>query len=674
MLLNSLFLPTNAGNASSGLSDSSKMGAAGYLFADIMKVSIDAAPDTSLTNSADSSLGDSALSTIDFSQLLTLIQSLIGGQQNELIKDSESMLENSIIGGETTISLEELNSILQTLVMQNNMTIVDPATNLIVEGELPSLNEIQNILNNNKAIMLTVQTGDATVNIDLKKIDTSHPSGTVIPEIQSNIVNDEKYSALINIMKDEGNTDAVSPIIEVKQELSNDNLIVQKETATPKVSFIIHEPQIIDESKVHNSLIVNQMKSLSNEDLQLLKSINADNTKLNQSEISKLSKSLISEGKTILSEKVISEGKTILSEEILSESKTTSNEIKTAISEVKVIENETPVTEKAILGSNYNEKLELNSETEVELKPVIKNANTILSSDSIKENVNVSSEGEVNVDEVTNNLSKENFNKQKIVNGETVNTEIENNPVVLEDVKVTIPKETPKQNNINTDPVIKMTTEKVETDNKTESKENLSAQMESEKQSIKTENESKQFNFDERSVSREQNFKSNFSFQEDNKKFSEILNEKTQEAFFAKSDPSRVLRISQIVKELTNVLQTQDRNSITLKLEPEHLGEVKIHLDVKENSVKASIQVENEMVKKVVENNLKELQSSMSRNGIQLESLNISLQNAEQKNAKHSSNKKKHSGVEDETDFIEVVDENNFAHKNLGYNTVEYLA
>jgi len=87
--------------------------------------------------------------------------------------------------------------------------------------------------------------------------------------------------------------------------------------------------------------------------------------------------------------------------------------------------------------------------------------------------------------------------------------------------------------------------------------------------------------------------------------------------------------------------------------------------------VSGHIEVENEAAKKLVESNLSQLYNSLSGSGVQLNSLNISLSNNEQKaNNKQQHNKRKLASLSEE----EITEEKPAGNsKILGYNTYEYL-
>ena len=96
-------------------------------------------------------------------------------------------------------------------------------------------------------------------------------------------------------------------------------------------------------------------------------------------------------------------------------------------------------------------------------------------------------------------------------------------------------------------------------------------------------------------------------------------------------------------------------------------------LDVSEQVVKANIKVETEAIKYLVENNVQDLQNHLSRQGIQLGSVNISLNDNNPKDAKNFASKKRNQTEVKNQKEINSEEEKKEA-RMLGYNTVEYLA
>jgi hypothetical protein len=151
-----------------------------------------------------------------------------------------------------------------------------------------------------------------------------------------------------------------------------------------------------------------------------------------------------------------------------------------------------------------------------------------------------------------------------------------------------------------------------------------------------------------------------------------IKNGKVFDETFVKAGNERNVKLTEVIKEVSRYLEKQDKSSLTLNIEPENMGKVKISVEVTDKIVKANITVETEVVKNMLESKLGDLQSNLNKNTNQQGMINISLQQNEQKNNERQAGKKKISGENKQVDKIETETEE--TKKSLGYNTVEYIA
>lgn len=122
--------------------------------------------------------------------------------------------------------------------------------------------------------------------------------------------------------------------------------------------------------------------------------------------------------------------------------------------------------------------------------------------------------------------------------------------------------------------------------------------------------------------------------------------------------------------ELNNL--ARNSNSVELRLYPEELGRVKILIENSDNVVSAKIEVQSEQVKNIIISNLPQLKESLKQEGLNTQNINVYLGSEEQK-GQHSANQKRQNGnnkmiyeTEENTEEVKI--------KNLGYNTIEYLA
>jgi flagellar hook-length control protein FliK len=136
--------------------------------------------------------------------------------------------------------------------------------------------------------------------------------------------------------------------------------------------------------------------------------------------------------------------------------------------------------------------------------------------------------------------------------------------------------------------------------------------------------------------------------------------------------PEKTIKITEITKEISNIIQQNSIKSVVLQLKPESLGKIKVTVDVDNNLVSAKVEVDNEAVKQIVQNNSLELTHSLNSNGMHLSSLSVSVSSGEQKSYQPSAQKKK-SGYSSSSKIMEDSVSLSTA-KSLGYNTYEYLA
>ena len=140
------------------------------------------------------------------------------------------------------------------------------------------------------------------------------------------------------------------------------------------------------------------------------------------------------------------------------------------------------------------------------------------------------------------------------------------------------------------------------------------------------------------------------------------------------ADQMKTIDSAEIVKEISNLASDKDQKNIVLKLVPETLGKVKILLDITNNIIHAHAEVENEAAKSLMQNNLESLKQALSQQGMQLNSLNISLSNhQEQKSNRSYLLKKKFIYAESQIGEIDEKENTNVS-KHYGYNTYEFLA
>jgi len=149
-----------------------------------------------------------------------------------------------------------------------------------------------------------------------------------------------------------------------------------------------------------------------------------------------------------------------------------------------------------------------------------------------------------------------------------------------------------------------------------------------------------------------------------------IGGEKT--SVFENKTEHRIVKSIEMIKELAKFISKQEKGSLSFDIRPEHLGKMKITLDTVDKMLKASIEVDNEQTKQLVEKNLDKLQQQLSENGVMLNSLNISLKYAKQQ----KEDKKINKNIQNDNENSDQVGgtEEGKNEKSLGYNTYEYIA
>jgi len=121
--------------------------------------------------------------------------------------------------------------------------------------------------------------------------------------------------------------------------------------------------------------------------------------------------------------------------------------------------------------------------------------------------------------------------------------------------------------------------------------------------------------------------------------------------------------------ELNNLAKSN--NSVELRLYPEELGRVKIIIDNADNIVSARIEVQSEQAKNIILSNLPQLRESLKQEGLNTQNLNVYLGSDEQKGQNGANQKRKNNN---KMSYDNQAQPEEVKIKNLGYNTIEYLA
>jgi len=129
---------------------------------------------------------------------------------------------------------------------------------------------------------------------------------------------------------------------------------------------------------------------------------------------------------------------------------------------------------------------------------------------------------------------------------------------------------------------------------------------------------------------------------------------------------------SKIVEEISELVISEGKDKAVIYLDPADMGKIKVALEIIDNKLTARLEVETNSAKEMLHNQVEYLRDSLSNNGIQLNSLSISLYSSEQKNSKSLREKRKESSIR-EIDTKENFQKEKQA-KSFGYNTYEFIA
>jgi len=136
---------------------------------------------------------------------------------------------------------------------------------------------------------------------------------------------------------------------------------------------------------------------------------------------------------------------------------------------------------------------------------------------------------------------------------------------------------------------------------------------------------------------------------------------------------SKTIKTYEIIKEIKSFIETGNKSTMTLKIMPDNLGEVKISVDIVKNMLQARIDVDSENVKQFVQTNLDNLKQSLNQSGVNLSTLQVNISSSDQKNQRNvAPHRRKGGNFSKETVSDESEDPS--AKKILGYNSYDYLA
>ncbi|MDP1993696.1 MAG: flagellar hook-length control protein FliK, partial [Ignavibacteria bacterium] len=148
--------------------------------------------------------------------------------------------------------------------------------------------------------------------------------------------------------------------------------------------------------------------------------------------------------------------------------------------------------------------------------------------------------------------------------------------------------------------------------------------------------------------------------------------EKISSGNFQLPETEKTIKSFELSKEISKIIESGTSQKVVLRLLPEALGKVKLTLEVGGEIIHAKAEVENESVRQIIQTNTETLKQTLSQNGLQLASFNVSLAGSDEKQQKAHGQKKRSNSFTSKTKIEKSVLPE--AARKLGYNTYEYLA
>jgi len=88
--------------------------------------------------------------------------------------------------------------------------------------------------------------------------------------------------------------------------------------------------------------------------------------------------------------------------------------------------------------------------------------------------------------------------------------------------------------------------------------------------------------------------------------------------------PVEVVR--QVARQIETLTSQRGTSSVTLQLEPEHLGRLRVTISLNDGAIHTHIVADNHVVRQMLESNSSLLQQALQQRGLQLGALQVSVQ------------------------------------------------
>lgn len=179
----------------------------------------------------------------------------------------------------------------------------------------------------------------------------------------------------------------------------------------------------------------------------------------------------------------------------------------------------------------------------------------------------------------------------------------------------------------------------------------------------------------------------NFMFNQNNQSFSSKMNglmrsDSAQQSSYTQQTFKQ--SFDQMIKSI-KLLNEGGVKQVEIKLQPEHLGKVKIELSVENNNVTAKIVSDSEAAKQLIESNFNQLKSSLEEQGVKIAGFEVSVNQENQNNQERLFNEnsgrgsKKLTGSANDDEAVNILTDSaseviNGAYLDKRYSTVSYIA
>jgi flagellar hook-length control protein FliK len=98
------------------------------------------------------------------------------------------------------------------------------------------------------------------------------------------------------------------------------------------------------------------------------------------------------------------------------------------------------------------------------------------------------------------------------------------------------------------------------------------------------------------------------------------------ETVLAQPEASPVEVVRQVARQIEELTNGRSTSSVTLQLEPEHLGKLRLTISLSEGTIHTRIVAANNAVRQMLESNSSLLQQALQERGLQLGALQVSVQ------------------------------------------------